>query len=53
MGLTGYFAALIINTLMALHDSDVAQISMIMTCHYKLLYMKYKISGGSCQTNRL
>ena len=38
MGWRGYFAA---------------RISMIKTCHNKLLYMKDKISGGNCQTNRL
>ena len=51
MGRRGYFAALKINTLMASHGSDRAQILMIKTHHNMLLYIKDMTCGGSCQTD--
>ena len=52
MGQRGYIAALRIYILMASYRSDTAQILMIKTQHNMLLYMKDKISGDTCQTNR-
>ena len=48
MGQRGYFASFIINKLMALHSSDRTQILIIQTHYDMLLYMKDKISGGTC-----
>ena len=49
----GYFASFIINELIAQYSSDRTQILMIQTNQDMLLYIKDKISGGTCQTNRI